>query len=154
MNFTEDMKIPGSVDNIRCIIDQSVLSEEDMTNMAIVHGPVTLFDRCTITYLVNRESMEIISCEYIPMKPSGGTFGSVFAASKIYGVLLNQSNIRSVLTITLKVNRKQYCGNLRKWTGMGFHYAIHQPNKPMPLFVLSHFELKLHGGYMFEIGIK
>uniref|UniRef100_A0A915HR12 Uncharacterized protein n=1 Tax=Romanomermis culicivorax TaxID=13658 RepID=A0A915HR12_ROMCU len=76
------------------------------------------------------------------------------SAPKIGGIQVSQSNIRSVLSITLKVNKKEYCHNLRKWTGDGFHYSIHQPTKPIPLYVFSHFQLKLHAGYMFNVAIK
>uniref|UniRef100_A0A915L4N1 Uncharacterized protein n=1 Tax=Romanomermis culicivorax TaxID=13658 RepID=A0A915L4N1_ROMCU len=71
MNFMQDMQIPGCLDNVRCVIDHSVLSEEDMSNMAIGHGPMIFFDKCTIMYLINNENMDVISCKYIPMKPSG-----------------------------------------------------------------------------------
>uniref|UniRef100_A0A915I8V3 Uncharacterized protein n=1 Tax=Romanomermis culicivorax TaxID=13658 RepID=A0A915I8V3_ROMCU len=81
-------------------------------------------------------------------------FGGLSAAVKGNNVKVNQSGVESGLKVVLKAMRMDYCGNLRKWYGAGYHTAIHQQSNILPLHFLSNFPIKFHAGYFYHIGFR
>uniref|UniRef100_A0A915KU74 Uncharacterized protein n=1 Tax=Romanomermis culicivorax TaxID=13658 RepID=A0A915KU74_ROMCU len=75
-------------------------------------------------------------------------------ASKNQNYSVRKPGLSSGLQVVLKAGRSDYCGNLRKWYGEGFYYAIHRPTNIIPLHFLNDFRLRFDSGYIFNIALK